>query len=81
MVLTEPEIKRREEVANAYMHMFDMFAWKDFRGFMENYKDATVREFMQIKGTDVAFEAGRLKGILECLVKIENELDYKTILK
>lgn len=69
----EKEIDR----ANSYKQMFELWAWKDFQSFLEKIKVETVNDFIAFnEQRAVEFRAGEFKGVLTCLEKIRNELNY-----
>lgn len=77
MSISDEDKQKEIEKANSYKQMFALWAWQDFASTLAKIREDTVKEFLYMDWKESAqFKAGQCKGILECLNKIQAELDY-----
>ena len=76
-IVTEINTKE-EETAIAYRQMFELWAWKDFQAYLDQFRKSVVNDFVAFNDSDaVEFKAGQYKGILSCLDQINRFLTDK----
>lgn len=73
MGLTEKETNAQQDKANAYKHMFELWAWKDYVKGLEEMERAYIDDFVQ-----GAKDHDSIRGAVSCLRKIKAELEYIT---
>ncbi len=75
----EAERQKRIDTANSYKQMFEMWAWKDFQSHLNALRESTVNDFISFEAKEaVEFKAGQYKGFLDCLRKIQTDLEFLT---
>lgn len=77
MPINEDDRKRREDKANSYRQMMELWAWKDFEAYLDTLRASMVNDFIAFEATEaVEFKAGQYKGALDCLNRIKKELEF-----
>jgi hypothetical protein len=73
----EEEDTKAKEKAEAYRLMMQSWSFKDFMEYVKSLKEGAIKS-IYLLNDERASEAqfGRLRGILETVVKIERELDF-----
>lgn len=75
----DDERKKRLDRAISYKQMFEMWAWKDFQSILSGLRESTVNDFISFEAKEaVEFKAGQYKGFLDCLRKIQSDLEFIT---
>jgi len=73
MIAVETEDKKTIEKANSYRQMMDQWAWKDFKGIMDQRRNDALEKTIWASTME---EVQVQRGYVKCIDSLNSEIDY-----